>query len=144
MDGFAWYVMVWGHFKQYLYTIPIRKPRYSALYLFMLGCFASWFPDSERPAVNMLSFQHAIQKCSWGVATKEFNAFLGGIFISSSLFSACLSEPESNEFKMMMNIVQTKGNSHLSGADESLSVRAVPLHLFFICLFLNSPSLSII
>lgn len=32
----------------------------------------------------------------------------------------------------------TKGNSHLYRADESPSMRAVPLHLFFICVSLQA------
>lgn len=38
---------------------------------------------------------------------------------------------------MINKVVQTKGNSHLYGADESPSMRAVPLHLFFISLSLR-------
>ncbi len=56
------------------------------------------------------------------------------VLLARCLCQVCLyAESESNEFNIMINeVVQTKGNSHLYGADESLSVRAVPPHLFFI------------
>lgn len=66
-----------------------------------------------------------------------FYHFLGRYFCRNFIIHCLCAESASNEFKVTANkAVETKGNSHLHGADESPSVSAVPPHLFFISMSL--------
>lgn len=62
-----------------------------------------------------------------------FYRFPGRYFCRIFIIHCLCAESASNEFKVTANkVVETKGNGHLRGADESPSVSAVPPHLFFI------------